>query len=234
MMLSSQIMRDWKNHAKQCYPFESCGIITNNKYIPSVNVCENPSIGFKIDPVLISKINKIDMVLHTHIETNYPSKIDMQEQESMGTPWSIGYCPNGYIEDWFSWGDSLQIPPLKGRNYRFGITDCWTLIRDWFRLELGILLPIFPRDRNDLANGKTLFDQFGDADFVEVDNVKYPGDCMLFKMNSSIINHCGVLVSDEKFIHQPLTGVSRSSMVQLWNRKAVGFYRHKSMIKCQN
>jgi mono/diheme cytochrome c family protein len=49
------------------------------------------------------------------------------------------------------------------------VTDCWTIIRDFFRSDAGVTLPVFPRERDDFLKGNALFDRFADAGFYEID-----------------------------------------------------------------
>lgn len=231
MILSRQTMRDWRDHARRCYPLESCGLIVGGAYLPAPNAHDDPGSGFKIDPAFLATTPDIEMILHTHTKAAHPSRSDMEGQAFTDIPWGIGYCPNGTMEDWFFWGDSLPIRPLKGRNFRWGVTDCYTVVRDWFRLHGSVTLPVFPRERDDFVRGNALFDQFGEAGFHEIESAEYPGDVMVFQIDAPVPNHCGVLISQERFIHQPMTGVSRSSMVQLWSRKAVGIFRHEVLVR---
>ena len=75
-------------------------------------------------------------------------------------PWGIIPTDGERVGDPIMWGDQLPIAPLIGREFRHGTSDCYTLVRDAYRLgkdgmkEHGIdgwpldpiQLPEVPRD----------------------------------------------------------------------------------------
>jgi len=89
----------------------------------------------------------------------------------------------------FFWGDSLPIPPYLERPFRHGVLDCYSLIRHWYKLERGILLPDCPRNDGWWKNGLDLYrDNFPRAGFESIDHhtrnfVPMIGDVLLYQID---------------------------------------------------
>ena len=171
-------------------------------------------------------------VLHT------PSAAEMRVQEALAVPFGIAvFHPAGTFEPfWF--GDQCPIPPLMGRPFRHGVTDCYSLARDWYRLELGIVIPNFVRDWNWWVDGLDLYeDGFRRAGFHKVapSDLRL-GDGVLFRIRSKVANHAAVILDDGWMIHHPgafrpydVHCASHQQRVERWARHATHWLRHKDM-----
>ena len=145
----------WKDkalaHAKEQDPKESVGLLLNIKGKERYFPCNNLSISnyqeFILDPedyVKADNLGTIMAIIHSHpISPPTPSQADRISCEDSGLPWHIvnpkletwGYCePTGYK------------PPLLGREWVWGITDCWSLVRDWYKQEKNIELIDYERN----------------------------------------------------------------------------------------
>lgn len=115
--------------------------------------------------------------------------------------------------------------PLLGREWCHGLLDCYSLIRDYYRVELNISIPDYDRDFEWWLNGKNLYEEnFRAAGFEEVDlqNIA-KHDVILMQVQSPVINHGGVFLGGDKFIHH-LHG-------RLSSRDILGGYYLKSLCK---
>lgn len=246
---------DAKVHARAVYPEESCGLIVKGSYIRCENIAldpknhiDDPNCGcrlcaFEIDPkVYVEHADHIDVVVHSHPNGPfYPSKADMEGQLATGKPWAIIPLDEDRVaEKPVIWGG--EIPPILGREFMHGVTDCYAIIKDCYALgkdklaEQGILdwphdpieLPEFPRQDAWWEGEDDLYDQnFGKAGFVEVKDAPQPGDVFLMKIRSSKNNHAGLLIGDGLIVHHLPSRMSRREPAGLWGRQAAKWLRYK-------
>ena len=139
----------WKQdalvHAKDQDPKESCGLLIDvkgkEKYYPCKNLSSYSQQCFIIDPEDYAKAEdsgKVLAVIHSHpVTPPVASQADMISCEESGLIWHI---VNPKTEQWGFYKPSGYKPPLIGRHWVWGITDCWSLVRDWYKEKLGITL----------------------------------------------------------------------------------------------
>ena len=137
----------WKNaalaHAKEQDPKESCGLLIEvngkEKYYPCKNISNWSNQCFIIDPadyVKAEETGKILAVIHSHpITQPIASQADMVSCEDTNLPWHI---VNPKTEKWGYYEPSGYKPPLLGRHWVWGITDCLSLVEDWYSQEKKI------------------------------------------------------------------------------------------------
>ena len=230
-------------HAELTYPEESCGAVVDGAYVPIKNLSSNPREEFAIDNVEFARLliqKKVTAFVHSHPNgPSYPSAADMRSQVDTKLVWGIIPVYRGKASELFLFGDGAPVPELVGRPFRHGVTDCYSLIRDWYKLERNIQLPEYPRAWEwwNQSNGQSLYaDNFQNAGFercpegtrLEV------GDICLFRIRSRTPNHAGVYVGNGLVLHH-LSGrhgydptrlscrepiVRRSGMVEYWLRYA--------------
>lgn len=233
-MFSNEVLIAAKLHAKREYPKESCGVVINNKYEPCKNISSTPNIDFEIPIQIHSNFELIQSVIHSHTKTNWPSKKDMEKQIVSGKPWGIVFVPNGIPLEIFFFGDQVVKPPLLGREFRWGVTDCFSLGRDFYFERFKIRLKEIPRERGCFDNKEDLFGQyFEEMGFIEIDHPTREGDGMTFVMGTPVPNHCAIMDNSSHIIHQPLNGVSRRALLASWESKVCKIhkaYRHKDLL----
>jgi cell wall-associated NlpC family hydrolase len=130
----------------------------------------------------------------------------MQQQIAMAMPWAICAYDDNYTEVfWF--GDEAPVPPLVGRGFRHGVTDCYSLIRDFYRTVHHIMLPEFPRNWEWWKDEATplYLTGFTVAGFHEVSvNDILPGDVFIATVGGRTIksaNHAGVYLGNGLILH---------------------------------
>ena len=124
----------WKDdalsHAKQDDPKESVGLLINKKgkkiYIP----CKNESSDFDSfilnpnDYLNAEKKGEIIAVIHSHpLTPPIASQADKVSCENTNLPW---YIVNPKTEQWGYIEPCGYKAPILGREYVWGITDCWS------------------------------------------------------------------------------------------------------------
>jgi cell wall-associated NlpC family hydrolase len=112
--------------------------------------------------------------------------------------------------------------PLIGRQWVWGVSDCWTLVRDWYKEELGLDLPDWnrPPSMMDFHQAPWFEKYCSEAGFVDL-GLSAPeyGDAILMQLDGSPgLNHVGVYLGDQLFLHH-LRG--RLSSRDLWG----GYYQ---------
>jgi proteasome lid subunit RPN8/RPN11 len=246
MIITDQIRKGAREHARAEYPREACGLVVNDFYIACRNVAEDPENDFAIHPqdqLRAMKRGKIQMVIHSHPNGPLtPTQADMIGQMKMGVPWAIVPLDEDRIGDLVIWGDDEVIPPLIGRPFVHGVTDCYSVVRDAYRLgkdklaEQGIEWPLDPIDIGEVprgdqwwAEGQDLYSKFRDFGFRPIDFSEIrPGDAFLIKVHSKVLNHAGVLIGNGLIVQHFPNRLSSRVPAGLWARNADVWLRHES------
>ncbi len=218
-MFAPEIVEKAIAHAKAAWPQESVGVIAGGDYHPLQNIHPAPQEGFLTAPEdyvrVEMEIGPIEAVVHSHPHKGescprlYPSAADMQGQLDSAVPWGIISCDAGraWPVQWF--GDQCPIPPYEGRTYIHGIQDCYSLIRDYYRLDLGVILKEFPRDWQWWESGNEDLYSLGFAKtgfkVIPLSQAR-PGDVFLAKLGraalrNNITNHGGIYLGNEEILH---------------------------------
>ena len=201
-----------QQHAAAAAPEESIGLVVGGRYEPQANIADNPREHARVDPDALLEAQRagLQAVIHSHPHPAppCPSLQDMRAQLACAVPWAI--VPVGEDRStgelvW--WGPGVPIPPLIGRGYRHGVTDCYSIVRDWYRLERGIELADVPRgwrwwgrdDHPDLY--ETGYRELG---FETIPRAEAGvGDWLLMQLGAQCVNHGAVLVEPGVILHHP-------------------------------
>jgi len=215
-------------HARADYPREACGLLVIRKGREVYARCRNIGVGtdqFVIHPEDYAAADiqgEIVGVVHSHPGMSpEPSQADRVACEASGLPWHIVGFPS---EDWVRIEPTGFVAPLVGREWSHGVLDCYSLVRDWFRSERGVLLPNFARFDDWWKRGENLYlDNFAQVGFEAVNFADLrslqPGDCFLMQVASPVPNHAAVYLGDGLILHH-LQG-------RLSSRDVYGGYWHK-------
>ena len=205
---------NWKEealiHAKDQDPKESCGLLLNirgkERYYPCRNLSMTNHQCFIIDPedyVRADNTGEITAIIHSHPTTPpTPSQADLVGCENSNLPWHIvnpkteqwGYCePNGYKA------------PLLGREWVWGVTDCWSLVRDWYKEEKQIELKDYQRSMTPEEFLKNpLFEEYAtQTGFRELEpnETLQEGDVLLMSILHPTLNHVAIFLGDMVLHH---------------------------------
>lgn len=216
-------------HATQEHPREACGLLAvikgRERYFPCKNLAAQPDQHFILDPddfQRVEDMGEIRAVVHSHPFTSpQPSQTDLVGCEASGLPWII---VNPSIDSWHEFEPSGYKAPLVGREWVWGVTDCWTLARDWY-LEHGIELPDWDRPATpEEFERSPLFDGYWkEAGFqqISLDEIR-PGDGLLMNVMGSNLNHCGVYVEDNYVLHHIRGRLSSKDLYGEWLQRCTG------------
>ena len=232
---------NWKEtallHAKDQDPKESCGLLLNikgkEKYYPCNNLSMTQHQCFIIDPIDYVKadnLGEIIAIVHSHpITPPTPSQADRISCEHSNLPW---YIVNPKTEQWADLKPEGYKPELCGRPWVWGITDCWSLVRDWYKEEKNIELIDYERSMTPEEFLKNpLFEKYAkNTGFRELanDEALKKGDVLLMSILHPTLNHVAVFLGD-MVLHHLADRLSCKEPYSEWLLKCTGKrYRYAS------
>lgn len=238
MILGENIKASIIAHAKAESPRECCGVIVSinggREYIACRNLAVDAHQHFVIhheDFARAEDLGEIIAIVHSHpFAAVQPSEADRVACEETGLPWVI---VNPQCESFNVIAPTGYEAPLIGRPFVYGALDCYTLIYDYYRRELGITLPYYVRD--DVygwwEHGQNLYaERFTEAGFVSVKSLQ-PGDVILMQVQSNVANHAAVYLGDNIILHHLIKQLSRRDVYGgYWQKHTAHILRHRS--KC--
>ena len=91
---------------------------------------------------------------------------------------------------------------LVGLRWEYGVNDCFTLMRQWFKLQ-GVELPEFARPENLEVCDSIFLEQAEAIGFEQVEyDRRLPGDILIMRLHTRTPMHAAILLPDELILHQ--------------------------------
>jgi proteasome lid subunit RPN8/RPN11 len=185
-----------RTYAERAYPKETCGFILLDG---SVVECENTSN--EPDTFAISAQNTADYLddakacWHSHAKYSGFSPADIKACKALNLPYAVWNCSGSEA----FWLDPSQDAGLLERPWNYGVYDCYSAVRDWYKQQMGVEMGDYPRryEGEWSKPGFVFFEQnFAAEGFVKlpagVDLVR--GDVILFRIrNQTACNHVAVV-----------------------------------------
>jgi proteasome lid subunit RPN8/RPN11 len=208
MRLGTTLQTEILAYAQACDPKEMCGVIHvvkgRKRFYACANIALTPDEHFILDPVdyiAAEDLGEIVAVVHSH-PTSRPiaSAADQLSCNATGLPWII---VNPKTEEWGYCEPSDFELPYVGREFVFGVVDCYSLCRDWYKREWGLRLDDFPRrDRFWERNENLYLDGYASQGFRQVPfNELQHGDAILMQLGAELPNHAAIYLGDQQILH---------------------------------
>lgn len=238
-MINEDILIEIKNHALQDSPNESCGVIIVKKgkevYIPCKNIAINKTNDFIINPedyAGAEDIGDITYIVHSHpISEPIPSQTDLISIEKNNIPWIIINPGTG---KYTITNPSLFKLPLVGREFKHGLIDCYTLVRDYYNEVLNIKLKDYKRPDEwwNKTNLNLYIDHYQDEGFIQVlDGSLQEHDLIFMRVGSDRDNHAAIYIGNNMILHHPMNRLSSRDIYGGWWQKITSIViRHKDLI----
>lgn len=232
------LLQDMLQHAREESPKECCGLVVasgrRSRLIRARNIALKPVEHFDLDPVAWLEVADGETVVgiyHSHPHTNaQPSAHDLTACESSGLPWHI---VNPHTEEYQLVEPCGYIAPYEGRPYLYGVLDCYTVVRDWYRGEWGIVLPDFVREPNFWGLGKNTFvENIPRCGFtVLTDAPMQRGDLVLVQHGATVPNHIALYLGNGTILHHVQDRLSKVDPYGgVWQRHQTHHLRHESRL----
>lgn len=210
-------------HVKAQYPLEAVGYTKDGKFYPLVNSHPDPANHFRISISDLYNANP-DIIWHSHpsngqANPHWPSKKDLETFYSNSNyKWGIVATDGEEVGPFIIYDDNNPLP-LLGRTYTWGIHDCYSIMRDWYKLQ-GVKLKDIPRDYQSFVSGMDLYNlHFKEVGFVEVGtNDIQIGDVLLLSIMSSTVNHAAIVVGENEIYHHQIGRLSCSDRLDRWSK----------------
>lgn len=217
---------------KKEYPREGCGIIGivkgKKKFFPCENVASDNDnfIISSADYLNLKKSVDIVGIVHSHPDaSNKPSEADINNCNALGVPYYIFTYPGMDLH--------IQEPiknfnPLIGREYKFGVSDCFEASRDWLAQENINIPPRAPFEDDWWDKNLNYFteENINTWGLVKVDSPK-KNDVLVFQVKADVPDHCGIYLGNDVFFHHAENRLScRESIFPFWHKKIIGIYRY--------
>ncbi len=232
---------NWKNialeHAKKDLPHEACGLVGvykgKEKYYPCKNLAEDSKDQFIIDPddwINVEDEAEIIAVFHSH--PNYPSTAsdaDLASCEYLDLPF---YIVSPETENWSYYEPSGYKKGLIGRQWVWGVQDCWNLVHDWYIEKKQITLKHWDRPKSPKEFRENPLFEYGLplTGFTELKNKVdlEEGDVLLMDTtNTGKLDHVALYVGDQTILHHCVKRLSgREIYNQNWIECTKKSYRY--------
>ncbi|MGE0408972.1 MAG: Mov34/MPN/PAD-1 family protein [Amphiplicatus sp.] len=224
------------DYARRSYPEEAGAFLVARGLRFKLHLCRNASpkptesiVTTPEDWEAAESIGEIVGFVHSHPHGSAaPSKHDIEACRASGEAWFICGFPAGIDgpPEWSRVAGAISELPYIGRRFVHGVTDCGSMVRDYYWRELGRDIPDFYRADRWWDRGEDLYvEHFAEAGFEVV--AKYPGvdvlrlarlhDVLLMNVGSARVNHAAIWRGANKILHHPYGRLSLETMLDTYH-----------------
>jgi proteasome lid subunit RPN8/RPN11 len=241
-MVNPEIVGQALEHAAREFPRESCGLLVDVndgiRYRPCRNLAPPGAAkdAFHIDPkdyIRAEEEGEVVAIVHSHPYVSpEPSLPDLVAIEQTRVPWLI-VNPKLGTHTWTE--PSGFHAPYEGRPFVHGLTDCYSLVKDYYERELGVLLPPVTREDDWWHKGGDLYRSlYASAGFERVTGADLERYDLLVMMlgNTPVPNHGAVYLGEGRILHHVQGRLSAIDVYGgYWKKIHVETYRHKAVMR---
>jgi proteasome lid subunit RPN8/RPN11 len=224
------------DYARSSYPEEAGAFVVARGLRFKLHCCRNvspePTKSIMTTPEDWDKAESIGELVgfvHSHPHgSGAPSTHDIEACRASGLAWFICGFPQGIDgpPEWSRVAGAISDLPYSARRFVHGVTDCGSMIRDYYWRELGIDLPDFYRSDSWWDRGLDHYvDNFATAGFEVV--AKHPGtdvlrlarlhDVLLMNTGSPRVNHAAIWRERNRILHHPHGRLSLEQMIDTYH-----------------
>lgn len=217
-----------KKHALSNIKEESCGLVIkkNNNliYIPIKNIAENKKNNFAIDPqgyIYASSIGEIIACFHSHIKNTSFSWHDINNSYKLNIPYYLYNIKKDKFY-YFSPIENKIYQKYLYLKFKYGENDCFSLIKNFYKNELGIEISDPEQDRavkytpphNCLIWDREKYKKWGDQnnlrdlDIKNIDEFKKYDILVFDGFNKGEPSHGMLYIGDGLVLHHPFNHIS--------------------------
>lgn len=197
-----------EEHAAWSLPAESCGLLVRaGGCRPMFRACRNIAEegSFQIDAEDLAAVEdagyEVLAVVHSHPDQDdpVPSPADLECCDAGDLPWHIVGMPS---RRWVTVTPAGLLPPLVGREFVYGRSDCYSIVRDWYRLERRVWLADVPRTSDTEPDGGSIYlPRLASHGWRVVAGEPRTGDVLLMRMGAREPNHAALYLGDNLILH---------------------------------
>lgn len=233
---SAEAVQAFKEHCYADLYLERCGLFVINAgavtFVPCDNNAYDKKNSFLIHPadfVAAADVGDVIAVGHSHVVgTAKPTNEDKINSENCKLPFVIFQPEANVLETYDPTGMPVD---LIGRSWTLGVSDCYTLARDYYKM-FGVELQDYMRNSADILKSRSLFlEHFAENGFHEVEGPPKMHDGLLMNVLADIPNHCAIMVSDNLILHHLQHRLScREPYAGYWRRHTTKILRHEKWL----
>lgn len=233
-MISFSVKQAIAGEARKASPEECCGFVVDGKIVPCKNMAPHPSQDFIIsaeDFVRASAIGEIEAVYHSHVDgVKGFSLPDVNACKQSNLPWVVFHLPSAE----FFCADPSGKAPYEGRQWIYGVQDCYAILRDFYKREFSIGLDDFKRGLEDewkSSSWNMFLKNYEGQGFYEVEQPERKGDFLLMQIGAPLPNHAGVMTGEDNYFYHHLSDrLSEKSVYGgYWAKVTAKVLRHKDV-----
>ena len=204
---------------------EICGIMIADTIYPCKNVSVNPIKNFSIsslDYLKLSKIGKIDYIYHSHNKNAAFSEFDKINLYNLKLK-GLLYCKNTDSFHYFL-PESYQ-NKYVGRQFEIGVSDCLSLVSDYYKNELNIELPNIKREDGWYKKAPNIINENIPLALIKVELKNgQKNDIAVFDLlNNGTPCHFGIYLGNDLILHHSRNKLSTIELMSPERKRRIAY-----------